>query len=98
MKRRKLIYDILFCWGVPVFQVGIHYVVSVGRYSIEPIWGCADGLDNSWPFIVFYYIPNPIFTLLSGYYAGKSLAYFSCIFSNEIQSACSSAYTNTVRT
>ncbi|TVY34542.1 Pheromone a factor receptor [Lachnellula subtilissima] len=72
-KRRKLIIDILFVWGVPVFQVAIHYVVTSGRYNIIPIWGCEDSLDFSWPFLAFYWIPNPIFTLLSGYYAVRML-------------------------
>ncbi|TVY39097.1 Pheromone a factor receptor [Lachnellula occidentalis] len=72
-KRRKLIVDIFFVWGVPVFQVAIHYIATSGRYNILPIWGCADSLDYSWPFLVFYWIPNPIFCLLSGYYAIRML-------------------------
>ncbi|TVY64335.1 Pheromone a factor receptor, partial [Lachnellula suecica] len=69
MKRRKLAIDILFCWGVPVLQIALHYVASTGRYDISPVWGCADNFDSSWPFVVFYLLPFPVFSLLSGYYA-----------------------------
>jgi pheromone a factor receptor len=71
MKRRKVAIDIVFCWGMAVLQIALHYVVATGRYAIQPIWGCDDDLDHSWPFLVFYWLPFPIFNFFSGYYACK---------------------------
>jgi len=76
MKRRKLAIDIVFCWGVAVLQIAMHYVVATSRYGIQPVWGCSDDLDHSWPFFVFYWMPFPIFNLLSACYACKSLTSF----------------------
>jgi len=70
-RRRKVVGDILFCWGVPVMMMALHYVVQAGRYMIIPVWGCADQLDNSWPMLVIIIMWCPIFTVLNVYYAGK---------------------------
>lgn len=71
MKRKKLIIDILFCWLLPGMQVCVHYTITLGRYSIFPVYGCYDEMDNSWPYIVVYLIWGPILTLVSAFYAGK---------------------------
>ncbi|RDL39384.1 uncharacterized protein BP5553_03724 [Venustampulla echinocandica] len=69
MKRRKLMIDIIYCWFLPVLQIALVYTISLGRYSIFPVYGCYNGVDHSWPFVVFYLIPGPIFTLFTAYYA-----------------------------
>lgn len=76
-RRRKVVGDVLFCWGVPVMMMALHYVVQAGRYMIIPVWGCADQLDNSWPMLVIIIMWCPIFTVLNVYYAGKLLFPFS---------------------
>jgi pheromone a factor receptor len=73
MKRRRLIVDILICWLLPFLQVIFHYPVSVGRFSIFPIFGCYDELDGSWPYVVGYVMWFPIFTVLILVYSSKSV-------------------------
>ncbi|KAF8861901.1 STE3-domain-containing protein [Acephala macrosclerotiorum] len=68
-KHRKIISDVVFCWGIPVLQLVLHYVIQSGRYQIYPVYGCADVLDNSWPTIVIIMIWLPFFTFLNMYYA-----------------------------
>ena len=72
MKRRKLMFDILACWGVPLWQICMHYTVQNGRYAIAPVFGCGDQLDTSWPVVFIYLIWFPPIMLLNLYYAGKS--------------------------
>ncbi|KAE8449135.1 hypothetical protein EG329_008519 [Mollisiaceae sp. DMI_Dod_QoI] len=69
MRRRKLVLDILFCWGIPVLQMALHYVIQAGRFQIYPVFGCSDVIDNSWPTIVIIMIWCPIFTFVNMYYA-----------------------------
>jgi len=71
MKRRKMWIDVAFCWGIPFMQAALHILVSMGRYSINPVFGCSDFFDNSWPTIVIILIWCPIFLALNIYYAGK---------------------------
>ncbi|CAG8955967.1 hypothetical protein HYFRA_00008821 [Hymenoscyphus fraxineus] len=68
MKRKKLIVDILFCWLLPVVQVIVHYMITLGRFAVFPVYGCYDEMDNSWPYIVVYLIWGPIFTLVAAFY------------------------------
>ncbi|CZR54625.1 uncharacterized protein PAC_04509 [Phialocephala subalpina] len=68
-RRRKMISDVVFCWGIPILQLALHYVVQSGRYQIYPVYGCADVLDNSWPTIIIILMWLPFFTLLNMYYA-----------------------------
>lgn len=74
MRRRKMIFDVMFCWAVPVLQMALHYIVQAGRYQIWPVFGCADVLDNSWPTIVIIMIWCPIYTFLNMYYAGMFIS------------------------
>lgn len=72
MKRRKMWIDIAFCWGIPFLQAALHILVTTGRYSINPVFGCSDGFDNSWPTIVIELLWCPVFLLLNIYFASKS--------------------------
>ncbi len=74
MKRRKLVLDLVLCWGPPLLQICLHYVIQDGRYAIVPVFGCGDQLDNSWPLIPIYLIWIPLLMVLNLYYAGKSLS------------------------
>ncbi|KAL2074949.1 hypothetical protein VTL71DRAFT_8729 [Oculimacula yallundae] len=73
MRRRKMVFDVLFCWGVPVMQMALHYTVQAGRYMVVPVWGCTDQLDNSWPVLLVIIVWCPIFALLNVYYAALML-------------------------
>jgi pheromone a factor receptor len=71
MKRRKLVLDVVFCWGPPLFEICLHYTVQNGRYAVAPVFGCGDQLDNSWPVILIYSMWIPLIMILNLYYAGK---------------------------
>ena len=72
MKRRRLIFDALFCFGMPFLQLVLHYIPSDARFGIYPVYGCLTFFDASWPTIVIMYMWPPIFSVLNCFYAGKS--------------------------
>ncbi|KUJ12931.1 STE3-domain-containing protein [Mollisia scopiformis] len=68
-KRRELLFNVMFCWAIPVLQMALHYVIQNGRYQIFPVFGCSDVIDDSWPTILIIMIWCPIFTFSTLYYA-----------------------------
>ncbi|MCJ1257940.1 a-factor receptor [Lignoscripta atroalba] len=69
-RRRQLAFEMIFCFGLPVYMIIIHYVVQPSRYYIFAIAGCTPSFDNSWPSVVLVYIWPPIFCLVDAYYCG----------------------------
>ena len=60
MKRRALVEDLMLCFGVSIWMMGIHYVVQPDRYWLIGVKGCTASIDNSWPSIVLVHIWPPI--------------------------------------
>jgi pheromone a factor receptor len=77
MKRRRVLKDCLFCFAVPVCQVGLHYLVQLNRYTVLTVYGCVDSMDPSWVSVVVFHVWPPIFALLNFYYAGMSFPFCS---------------------
>jgi pheromone a factor receptor len=75
MKRRRVLKDCLFCFAVPVCQVGLHYLVQLNRYTVLTVYGCVDSMDPSWVSVVVFHVWPPIFALLNFYYAGMSFSF-----------------------
>lgn len=75
-RRRRILLDVLFCFGLPLFQILLHYFIQPSRYAIGTIFGCENTLDNSWPTIVIMEIWRPIFALLNMYFACKYFSVF----------------------
>ena len=74
-RRRQLAFEMIFCFGLPVYMIIIHYVVQPSRYYIFAIAGCTPSFDNSWPSVVLVYIWPPIFCLVDAYYCGMCLLF-----------------------
>ncbi len=70
-RRKRLIIEIIFCFGCPVYFMAIHYVVQHIRYYLWGISGCNTPFDNSWVTIGLIFIWPPILTLVDTYYAGE---------------------------
>jgi pheromone a factor receptor len=71
-RRRRLAFELVFCFAVPILQVALHYVVQASRFGVVTVYGCADIADDSWPAIVILSIWPPLFGLVNCYFAGKS--------------------------
>jgi pheromone a factor receptor len=97
MKYRQLISDILFIWLLPFMQVALHYIITLGRFSVYPVFGCYDEQDPSWPYVVLDLMWGPIFALLCAYYAGMSPSPYPKLLTDFSKSCSSAASTNTAR-
>lgn len=70
-RRRRIVFDSIFCIAFPVYMIIIHYIVQPSRYYIFAISGCTPSFDNSWVSIVLCFIWPPIICLVDAYYCGK---------------------------
>jgi len=95
MKRRRLMFDVLFCFTVPFFQLTLHYIPSDARFGIYPVYGCLTFFDASWPTIVIMYMWPPIFSVLNCYYAGMFCPSRALHSLTTIQYSSSTASANT---
>lgn len=68
--RRRLM-DLGICFGLPLVQIGLHYITQINRYYLEPVGGCVTSYDNSWPTILIFFVWPPLFSLINCYYASK---------------------------
>ncbi|KAL9090178.1 MAG: hypothetical protein Q9165_005458 [Trypethelium subeluteriae] len=63
-EKKRMIGELIMCWGLSVLLMFSHYVVQPARYSIFGINGCTPQIDNSWPAIVLVQMWPPIFALV----------------------------------
>ncbi|KAH9872594.1 hypothetical protein J1614_004987 [Plenodomus biglobosus] len=68
-KLKDKIWEVVWCWGYPIFIIILFYLVQPIRYFIFGIVGCISGYDTSWPSIVLSFIWGPITMLVATYYA-----------------------------
>ena len=69
-ERRRMVWELVMCWGTPVLSMLCHYVVQPSRYAIWGISGCEAMIDNSWPSVVLVQVWPVIFALVDIYYSG----------------------------
>jgi pheromone a factor receptor len=70
-RRRRMAFEIFFCFVFPAYFIFIAWVVQPSRYYLFGIAGCTPSFDNSWPTTVLVFIWPPIICLLAAYYCGK---------------------------
>lgn len=71
-RRRRLAFEIFFCFVAPAYMIGIYYIVQNGRYYIVGITGCAPAFDQSWLSIALVFVWPVVFCLIDAYYCCKS--------------------------
>jgi pheromone a factor receptor len=69
--RNRLLKEALYCWLVPLLQIPLSYLVRKGRFTVVPVVGCADLLDDSWLKFLIITVWCPLVMLLTSYSAGK---------------------------
>lgn len=83
-KRRQMIEDLILCFGVSIWMMGIHYVVQPDRYWLIEVAGCVPSVDNSWPSIVLVFIWPPIIALVATYYCSTFMTLALPLITNTI--------------
>ncbi|KAI1658196.1 pheromone A receptor-domain-containing protein [Daldinia decipiens] len=63
--RNRELKQALVIFVVPFIQLVMTYFTLSQRYKVGTLVGCIAEYDNSWPKIIFFDVPNPIFVVLS---------------------------------
>ncbi|KAF2238659.1 STE3-domain-containing protein [Viridothelium virens] len=69
-EKKRMIGELIMCWGLPVLLMFAHYVVQPARYAVFGLNGCTIMIDNSWPAVVLVQMWPPLFALVDVYYSG----------------------------
>lgn len=69
-KRKRMWFQALIIFPLPVIQVGWLYPLAGQRYIIGTLKGCLWSATPNWPCIVFFLLPIPVVTLMAGFYSG----------------------------
>ncbi|KAF9221758.1 fungal pheromone STE3G-protein-coupled receptor [Gyrodon lividus] len=62
-KRRRQVVDLVFCFGVPVAYMAVHYVVQGHRFDIVEGFGCRPAIYESIASIFLMWIPPLLFSI-----------------------------------
>lgn len=81
-RRRKMILELVWCLGIPVVTMFLHYIVQPNRYFIYGVSGCNPSVSVNWVTVVLLSIPPLLLSIANAWYGGKS--FLSSLFS-EIQ-------------
>ncbi|KAH6848483.1 pheromone B alpha 2 receptor [Alternaria rosae] len=68
-KVKAKIWEVFWCWGVPLFLMGIYYVTQYNRYAIIGIAGCWSVHDASWPSMVISFMWSAVGIVIDSYWA-----------------------------
>jgi pheromone a factor receptor len=89
-RRRRLAFELFFCFICPLYMIVIHFVVQPFRYYIFAISGCVPSFDSSWPGILLIFIPPLVLCAVAAGFCGlvvvRLLKYrqqFSAILSSQ---------------
>ena len=66
-RLRNKTVNVLFCLGLPVLAMVVHFIVQGTRYYIFAVAGCNPSMDQSWPSYVFLGWPLIICIAAAGY-------------------------------
>ncbi|KAH7911853.1 GPCR fungal pheromone mating factor [Hygrophoropsis aurantiaca] len=75
-KRRRIIFDSIMCFGVPLIFMALHYVVQGHRYDIIENFGCQPATYYSVPAVMIVWFPPLFFSVVTLGYASASLYHF----------------------
>lgn len=70
-RRRRNLIQALIIFPFPILQVALTWPLTAQRYIVGTLMGCNWIPHPSWPFLVFFVLPPPIFALITTGYASK---------------------------
>ncbi|KAI0350984.1 STE3-domain-containing protein [Trametes cingulata] len=75
-KRRKMIFDLAMCFGLPALIMALHYVVQGHRFDILEYVGCLPATYYSIPAVFIIWFPPLLLSVLTSIYAAMALHHF----------------------
>ncbi|KAJ7608500.1 Rcb2.42 [Mycena polygramma] len=91
-KRRRMIFDLLMCWGLPCITMALHYVVQGHRFDLVEDFGCRAAIYVSLASIFLVWLPPLIIVVLTLGFASAALYHFfrrRLTFARHLQAASS---------
>ncbi|TDZ74402.1 Pheromone a factor receptor [Colletotrichum trifolii] len=67
--RRKKWKNAMLIFSLPTVQIAWLYPLADQRYMIATLRGCLWSSPPVWPFLLFFMIPTPVLSFVSGFYA-----------------------------
>lgn len=71
-KRRRNWIQALIIFPFPLLQLALTWPLTAQRYVVGTLMGCSWIPHPSWPFLVFFVLPPPVFALITAGYASRS--------------------------
>lgn len=75
-RRRRIIFESVLCFGVPLVFMALHYIVQGHRFDIFETTGCQAALYISVPAVMLMYFPPLFFSLITLIYAVMAIHHF----------------------
>ncbi|CAK5270867.1 unnamed protein product [Mycena citricolor] len=75
-KRRRQIFELIMCWGLPCVFMAVHYVVQGHRLDVIESFGCRPPTYYSIPSIFLMNVPPFLLSAASLVYGGLALRHF----------------------
>ncbi|KAL6308811.1 pheromone A receptor-domain-containing protein [Sparassis latifolia] len=75
-KRKRMIIDLLLCFGVPMIYIGVYYVIQGHRFDIVENFGCRAETYVSIPEFFLFRLPPILFSLGTFVFAGLAFLQF----------------------
>ncbi|GAO16894.1 hypothetical protein UVI_02046660 [Ustilaginoidea virens] len=70
-KRRRNVIQALIIFPLPIIQLALTWPITAQRYLVATLIGCNWIPHPSWPYLVFFVLPPPIFAILTAGYASR---------------------------
>ncbi|KAG2112664.1 GPCR fungal pheromone mating factor [Suillus discolor] len=77
-KRRRMIFDAVICFGIPLIFMALHYIVQGHRYDIVENFGCQPATYFSTEGIIIVLLPPLVLATATLMYAALALYNFAC--------------------
>ncbi|KAJ8455375.1 hypothetical protein ONZ51_g12486 [Trametes cubensis] len=75
-KRRRMLFDLGMCFGLPAIIMVLHYVVQGHRFDILEFVGCLPATYYSIPAVFIIWFPPLLLSVLTSIYAALALHHF----------------------
>ncbi|KAH8101254.1 GPCR fungal pheromone mating factor [Cristinia sonorae] len=95
--RRRKLFELSLCWGIPVVFMTLHYVVQGHRFDIVESFGCQPAIYYSLPAVFIIWFPPLLLSVITLVYSALALHHFlrqRINFATHLDSSGSSLNTN----
>ncbi|KAI0946031.1 hypothetical protein AcV7_010118 [Taiwanofungus camphoratus] len=75
-KRRRTIFELVMCFGVPMILMALHYIVQGHRFDIVEAIGCQPATYYSIPAVFIVWFPPLVLSMITLIYASLALYHF----------------------